>query len=175
MDPGGPRPCLNPPLVFAARTSPECWQSSDARPHGSLWGRHSRSSVIGKNFGGRSLRASWREDLAKGPRARMDAGQEPSAQQDGLLGSTLPCSLRASFLASFSPPGQFSFSRRPVRAPVGISALPPAQHPAGLSLLVPEGEQGEQLSALPAASLPAAICLPCSRTFRGSLRTPRTR
>lgn len=88
--------------MFAARTSPECWQSSDALPHGSLWGRHSRSSVIGKILGGRSLRASWREDLAEGPRARMDAGAQRPAGRTARLRSALqpPCLLPCLFLSS---------------------------------------------------------------------------
>lgn len=67
----------------------------------------------------------------------------------------------ASSLTFFSPSKQFSFTRRPVPALRRRSSHSLAQHPAGLSLLVPEGEHGEQLSALPAASLTLlpSVCL----------------
>lgn len=112
-----------------------------------------------ENLLGRTPRASWHEELGEGPCALLDPGGQPSAQQD-VDHLTLLCPGPSAYsLISFSPSRQLSFIHRPVLVLVLRSPHSFAQLPAGLSLLLPEGEHEKQLSALTAASftlLPSA-------------------
>lgn len=113
---------------------------------GILWeGAHEH---LGMKSSSRGLVPCWRQV------------RSPSSRQDRDCSASVCSAHRAPPPSPLPPTWQFSFTRRPVPALIPRCSSP-AQHPAGLPLLLPEGEHGEQLSALPAAPLTPwpSVCL----------------
>lgn len=84
---------------------------------------------------------SWHGELYERPCPRWMQVRSPSTRQD----RDCPASACPAHRAPPSPlpsyPGQISFTRRAVPARIRRCSPCPAQHSAGISLLLPEGEQ----------------------------------